>query len=402
MFIHWGVYSVPGFGEWGMFKQGISPREYDDNYADRFTADSFDPEDLARRAKDAGMEYMVPSAKHHDGFCLFETVTTKRNTVCRGPERDLLRETLDACRKYGLKCGVYFSLPDWSVPTFFSGPQKDPAGWAAFIDNIVFAQAREICSNYGKIDLLWYDNIPGQSNGTILAGEQNFRKAVAAAEKKNIRLLTAEDYRSAELNAMVRRLQPGILINDRSFLPEDFYTAEQDLRGPQEAGRLWEACMTMNRHWGYAPNDVYYKSVFDILLSMTAVACGGGHILLNVGPDPHGQLNKYEKERLRAIGEWMKINAESVKGVSGSKISGATFGCASEKDDAVYLYIHWPELDGRIVIPECTERFHSAKVLGSDKELRLEYLSDRIIIHGGPRFREGQLPVVKLLRQSGA
>jgi alpha-L-fucosidase len=401
MFIHWGVYSVPGFGEWGMFMQGISPQEYDDNYADRFTADHFDPDDWARRAKEAGMEYMVLTAKHHDGFCLFETITTKRNVTCHGPKRDLLREYLNACRKYGLKCGVYFSLPDWSVPAFFNGPQKDPAGWATFLEDIVFAQLCEICSNYGKIDLLWYDNIVNQSGGTILAGGQNFREVATETENKNVHLLTAEDYLSAELNAMVRRFQPDILINDRSLLPEDFYTAEQNLRGPKEAGRTWEACMTMNRHWGYFPSDVYYKSTFDILHAMTAVACGGGHILLNVGPNPHGQLNKYEKERLQAIGEWMKINAESVKGVSGSKISGGTFGCVSEKDDAVYLYIHWPEPDGRIVIPQCTERFRSAKVLGSDKELRLEYLPGRIIIHGGPRFREGQLPVVKLIKQQG-
>lgn len=396
MFIHWGIYSVKGRGEWSLIQKRMSLKEYDEAIPG-FTADEYDPEEWASIAKQTGMEYMVLTCKHHDGFCLFDTETTERNAVQQGPKRDLVKSYVKACRKYGLKCGIYFSLPDWTVPAFFNGPVNDPEGWKKFIDDIVFRQVRELCSNYGKIDILWYDNITGQSNGTnqVMINE-NFREAISIDKQQLKRLLTAEDYKSAELNAMVRSLQPEILINDRSLLPEDFYTAEQNLKAPSEQDRVWEACMTMNKHWGYFPSDPYYKTVFEILWSMTATASSGGHLLLNVGPDRHGKLNPYEIERLEAIGKWMKINSESLKGCSKTTISGGNYGCASRRGNIVYLYIHYPEEDGSVTIPDCNERFISAKVLGCDKELEIGYKNNNVIIKGGPSFEYNSLPVIKL------
>ena len=396
LFIHWGMFSVHGRGEWCPCQEQIPMDEYDARYMDRFTADEYDPELWARYAVRAGMEYMVLTCKHHDGFCLFDTKTTDRNAVKRGPKRDLVAPFAAACRKYGLKCGLYFSLPDWSVPAFFSGPKHTPSEWRTFLDRIVFPQVRELCSNYGQFDILWYDNITGMSNGTRMPGEVNvnFRENKASDGH-----LTAEDYRSAELNAMVRSLQSDILINDRSLLPEDFYTAEQNLRPPSEPGRPWEACLTMNGHWGFYPADPYYKTPFEIIHAMTAAASSGGHLLLNVGPDRYGRLNASETAILEAVGNWMKINAESVRGTSGIKISGGSYGCASQKENSVYLYLHYANPEGFITIPNCSEKFKSAVLLGSGKPLKIDCWGNNIVIHGTPLPEYNQIPVVKLERE---
>ena len=396
LFIHWGIFSVHGRGEWCPYQEQIPIDEYDARYMDLFTADEYDPELWARYAVRAGMEYMVLTCKHHDGFCLFDTKTTERNAVQRGPKRDLVAPFVAACRKYGLKCGLYFSLPDWSDPAFFSGPKHTPAEWRAFLDRIVFPQMRELCSNYGKFDILWYDNITGMSNGTQSLGEinVNFRENAVSGGH-----LTAEDYRSAELNAMVRTLQQDLLINDRSLLPEDFYTAEQKLRPPSEAGRLWEACLTMNGHWGFFPADPYYKTPFEILHAMTAVASSGGHLLLNIGPDRYGRINTNETAILEAVGDWMNVHSESVKGTSGIKINGGSFGCASQKGDSVYLYLHYPNPEGFITIPNCNMKFKSAVLLGSGKSLEIEYKGNNIIIRGTPAPEYNKIPVVKLEKE---
>lgn len=395
LFIHWGVYAVHGRGEWCQYQEQIPTTEYDAKYMDAFTADEYDPEVWAYYAKLAGMTYMTLTVKHHDGFCLFDTKTTDRNAVKRGPHRDLVRPFVEACRKYGLKCGLYFSLPDWSQKAFFQGPQLAPEAWGEFLDRIIFPQVREICTNYGPIDVLWYDNIVGMSNGKEFFDSEdvNFRKA---AEKASDHKLTAADYRSEELNAMVRKLQPKILINDRSLLQEDFYTAEQNLTGPKEPDRLWECCITMNSHWGYFPADPYYKSVFQILHTLTAVTYRGGNFLLNVGPDRYGRLNQQEKAILEAVGDWMKVNAEAVGGMESIALNGGSYGCAAKKGNYVYLYLHFPNEEGYITVPHCQMKLCNPVILGSEDKLSLEYKGDKLIVHGTPRPKTDWIYVVRL------
>ena len=395
LFIHWGMYSVPGRGEWCQYQEQITTGEYDAKYMDAFTADEYDPEVWAYYAKNAGMQYMTMTVKHHDGFCLFDTETTERNAVKRGPRRDLVGPFVEACRKYGLKCGLYFSLPDWSEPAFFSGPHLTPKEWGEFLDRIVFPQVREICTNYGPIDLLWYDNIVGMSNGKDFIDDQNVNFREAAQEMGDHKL-TAADYRSEELNAMVRSLQPNILINDRSLLPEDFYTAEQNLAGPADPTRLWESCITMNSHWGYFPADPYYKSIFQILHAMTAVTYCGGNFLLNVGPDRHGRLNQQEKAILEAVGDWMKVNGEAVGGMERIALNGGSYGCAAQKGKYVYLYLHYPNEEGYITIPHCEQEFCNPVLLGSENKLTLEYRGDKLLIHGTPRPKTNWIYVIRL------
>jgi alpha-L-fucosidase len=373
MFIHWGVYSVIGRGEWVKFQEQIPLKEYDKNISG-FTAENYAPDEWAKLAKNAGMHYMVLTAKHHDGFCLFDTATTNRNAVKQGPKRDLVKHYVDACRKHGLKVGLYFSWPDWSIPAFFTGPDKSPEAWRDYID-FTREQVRELCSNYGQIDILWYDKVCGQSGNSEP---------------------TAEDLCSYKLNKMVRELQPQILINDRSLLPEDFYTAEQNIKAPDDTQRIWEACLTMNKHWGYFPADDNYKSAAEIIHLLTGIAYKRGNMLLNIGPAPDGTIRPQEVERLKSLGKWMAINGESVRNVEPCMINGGTYGCSSVKADTVYVYVHWWH-GNTIKIADCDLNFDTGVILGTNNEVKICRDGKHIILKDLPQTSPDQYcTVIKL------
>ncbi len=197
LFIHWGVYSLIGRGEWVKYQEQMPDEEYAE-YAPGFKAQNYHPEEWVKLAKEAGMKYMVLTTKHHDGYCLFNTKTTDFNSAKIGPHKDLVAEYVRACRKHRIKIGFYYSLPDWTKPAFFKGPDEDSKGWREFIEYI-HTQVKELCTQYGKIDILWYDYmIPRDKKIAYSAG----------------------DWQSARLNSMVRKYQPAILINNRSGLPE--------------------------------------------------------------------------------------------------------------------------------------------------------------------------------------
>ncbi len=361
MFIHWGVYSVPGRGEWLMLQEQMSLEEYD-RYIPDFTAQNYDPDQWAQLAKDAGMRYMVLATKHHDGFCLFDTVTTDRNAVKQGPKRDLVKEYVEACRRHGLKVGLYFSWPDWSIKAANDGPDKAPEAWAEYIE-LIHEQVRALCSNYGKIDILWYDKAPNMNGDEFMS---------------------AERLHSHKLNAMVRKLQPDVLINDRSLLPEDFYTSEQNIKAPDNPNRLWEGCLTMNKHWGYFPADNQYKSITEIIHLLTGIAVKRGNMLLNVGPAPNGTIGQPERERLKALGEWLAVNGEAVRNVEPCPINGGTYGCSGMKGNSVYLYVHWWHGDS-ITLAGCNMDFCSGIILGTNIEVKIYRNGKHIILTNLPK-----------------
>jgi len=319
MFIHWGDYSVLGRGEWVMWQEQIPPEKYA-KYADQFKPTKYNPETWAALAKEAGMKYMVLTTRHHDGYCLFNTATTKFNAAQTGPGRDLIAPYVKACRKAGLKVGLYYSLGDWRNPDFWkhwtTTPKKGSSHWDQMVAN-VHAQVRELCTNYGQIDLIWYDGGFFPQDRTL-----------------------AEAYDSKRLNAMIRRLQPQIIINNRSGLPEDFDTPEGHITASLP-GRLWESCMTHNKHWAYFADDDLFRPARSVVIDITACAWGGGNYLLNVGPKPDGTIPAPSVKMLKEVGGWMRRNGEAIYGSERCEVTGAAFGVTTAKPGRIYLLVHW-------------------------------------------------------------
>ncbi len=259
MFIHWGLYSVLGRHEWAMEEEGIPVAEYQ-LLANRFTPKPNAARDWARLAKQAGQKYMVMTTKHHEGFCLFNTQYTDYCAPKQACGRDLVKEFVEAVRGEGLRVGFYHSLMDWHHP---DGARclHDEAARRRFVD-YVHGEIRELMTNYGKIDVLWYD--------------------VAWP-------LDAAGWESEKMNKMVFELQPDIIVNNRNQLPGDFSTPEQEISAAQ-GGRAWESCMTMNDSWGYQAADDDWKTPKQIVRNLGLCARDGGNYLLNIGPRGDGSI----------------------------------------------------------------------------------------------------------------
>lgn len=353
MFVHYGLWSMKGASEWQMFRDNIPPEEYN-RATEHFRAEAFDARALVDLAKRAGAGYVVFNARHHDGFCLWNTKTTAFNSMNTPACRDLIREYVAACREAGLRVGIYYSIMSWQFPAMFRGPYEDPSGWEAMVTE-TREQVRELMTNYGHIDVLWYDGcvVPG-------CGEDSIR---------------AEKWRTRELNAMVRQLQPAILINDRSALPEDFDTPEQHLT-PADEGRLWECCQTMGDSWGWRPGDVY-KDAGELIRQLIFCARFGGNFLLNIGPRGDGSIDSEQAARMEAIGRWMAVNGESILGTKRTTYAAAEhiLGSVTVRDNFLYFHITtWPDPPARIAgikVPIC-----SIRLLATGQELKYQQSAD--------------------------
>ena len=369
MFIHWGVYSIPARGEWVMYQEHIPHEEYA-SLAQRFSPKKFDPDAWVQLAKDAGMRYMVLTSRHHDGYSLFDSQVSDFTAPKTAAGRDLIREYVEACHRGGMRLGFYFSLLDWRYPAYFRGPKGDPKGWRELVD-YVHAQVRELCSQYGKIDILWYD------------GGWPY---------------TAEDWRSADLNAMVRKLQPGIIINNRSQLPEDLDTPEQHVR-PSEPGRPWEACMTLNDSWGYNEADDNWKSAKQVLMHLVRCASGGGNLLLNVGPKPDGTIPSESTRILERVGSWLERNGGAVYGTLRSPYSTST-GLSTIKGTTLYLHVfRWPGKE--LHVARVLNRVRSIHLLTSGKQIEFEQNEDRLKLTGLPGRAPDDLDTVIVVELDG-
>ena len=303
MFIHWGVYSILGnpTGEWTMYKDRI-PKEKYDKLADEFCPPaSFSPREWVKLAKRAGCRYAVLTTRHHDGFCLFDTKTTDFNSVKTAAKRDFVREFAEACRAEGLRVGFYFSIMNWQ---FNHSPNGvfDKKVWDEQV-RTTHEALRELMTNYGKVDYLWYDGCtaPGSTDA------ENMEKM----------------WRIAEMNAMVRRLQSDILVNDRSSSPEDYSTPEQCLTPPRR-GRMWESCITCNRSWGYDKIDHDWKSAETLVRSLLHCARFGGNILINIGPRADGSVPEECAKAFEGLGEYVARCPESIYGAERDDWTEAT------------------------------------------------------------------------------
>ena len=305
MFLHFGLYSVLGRNEWSLYLDRFSLAEYA-ALADRFNPERYDAAAWARTAREAGMRYMVLTARHHDGFCLYDSRVSDFTTAKRAAKHDIVAEYVGACRDAGMKVGLYYSLGDWRYRGCWD-PLRHPDSSAAMVEQ-AHAQIEELMTQYGQIDLLWYDGAGWQHSIPV-----------------------PDLWRSEELNEKVRRWQPGIVVNDNAGVQADYATQENQIAPPADAARPWESCMEMDIiSWGNIPHSPNLRSAEQLVVDLVEVAAGAGNLLLNTGPQADGSLRPAEVERILRAGEWLRRNAAAVYGSRRSPLqAGGPMGSAN-------------------------------------------------------------------------
>ncbi|MFW6308840.1 MAG: alpha-L-fucosidase, partial [bacterium] len=372
MFVHYGLYAQIGRNEWAMSLENYPIEEYE-KLADSFNPKPGAPREWAELAKKAGMKYMVMTSRHHDGFSLWDSETNPYNSVNYGAGRDVVQEFVDACREFDLKIGFYSSLMDW----------HHPDGWKCAFDSEARERFntyltnlnRELLTQYGKIDILWYD-VPAPMESW-------------------------EGWNSLERNQLMRDLQPHIIINNRSRLDEDFGTPEGEVRAED---RDWEACMTFNGiSWGYVDSDQavpYSYNAQRIIKMLNQATSGGGNLLLNIGPTPDGSVPEEAVEPLKKVGKWLEKNGEAVYGKKKKSPYNNTNGvCGSSWDGGKKVYLWnwiWPE-EGSMGLGGFVTPVKSIKLVNNDTPVEFEQKGHRIILKNLPKKSPDEVAGVAVL-----
>jgi alpha-L-fucosidase len=401
MFVHWGLYAIPARGEWVRSHEQISVEDYQP-FFNEFNPDDYDPREWARVAKDAGMKYAVLTSKHHDGFCLFDSKLTDYKATNTPARRDLVAEYVEAFRAEGLKVGFYYSLLDWHHPDYpaYGDAHHPMRNNEAFKDrkhnfenyvDYLHGQVRELLTNYGRIDIMWFDFSYGNMSG--------------------------ETWRATDLVKMVRELQPHIIIDNRlggnikSEHPEiyagDFASPEQIIPPEgvvNEKGEPipWEACITLNNHWGYCVNDLDYKSPKQAIRALVECVSKNGNLLLNVGPNARGQIPAESKEILREVGAWVRKNGASIYGCKAADLPKPEWGRYTQRGNKLYAHVldrgigpvNFRGLGGKVV---------NARLLADGSELKVhrpwnatEFVSDAFVSFSSARLPDEYDTVVEL------
>jgi alpha-L-fucosidase len=331
MFIHWDHASQQGLeiswplvggGDILEHAQDVTPEQYHSSAA-TFDPQAWDAPALARLAKQTGVQYAVLTTKHHNGFSMWHTKLSDHSIEHTPFGRDIVREFADAMRAEGIRVGFYYSLCDWHHPDYpaftmehrpyqlgVSPPMPPDEQWASFLE-FMFGQLRELLTDYGKVDVVWFDG---------------------GWERR------ASQWRSSELETMLRELQPGLLINDRLPRVGDYETPEQFVP-PTPPARKWETCMTMNESWSYNPDDHDYKSPRSLVHTLCEVTGRGGNLLLNVSPRGDGSLPPEQVERLEHVGAWVRRNGEAVLGTEAGLASWQHYGPSTKHGARTYVHL---------------------------------------------------------------
>ncbi|MEZ0537693.1 alpha-L-fucosidase [Caldicellulosiruptoraceae bacterium PP1] len=369
LFIHFGIYAIPARGEWVRNHESITVEDYQ-KYFDEFNPYKYDPKKWARAAKEAGMKYAVMTAKHHDGFCLFDSKLTDYKVTNTPYGKDIIKEYVEAFRSEGLKVGFYYSLLDWhhedypvkedpfhpmrNKPEYFN----DNKNFSRYI-SYFHGQVKELLTNYGKIDIIWFDFSYGD--------------------------MSEEKWEASKLVKMVRELQPEIIINNRlggdifSENPKeytgDFTTPEQNIPSQILKNKLgkdvpWEACITMNDNWGYNSFDKNYKTPKQLIRTLVECVSKGGNLLLNIGPNAKGEFPDESLETLKIIGKWMDKNSESIYGCSYSDLPKPEWGRFTQKGNKLYLHI-FDKPVGAIALENMLDKVEKARLLSDYSEIKI-------------------------------
>lgn len=376
MFIHFGLYALPARHEWIKTREFISEEKYQ-TYFDHFNPDLMDAREWAKKAKAAGMKYAVMTAKHHEGFCLFDSQYTdykSTNTPCG---RDLVREYADAFRAEGLKVGLYYSLIDWHHPDFpidIKHPRRndpnaeeldrgrDMKKYAQYMRD----QITELLTNYGKIDILWCDfSYPASPNAP--AWMQH-----GGGKGKN-------EWESEKLIATIRALAPDIILNDRAQIPQDIVTPEQNhpalaLIDPETGLDLtWETCQTFSGSWGYYRDETSWKTDRMLIKMLVETVAKGGNLIMNVGPTGRGDFDYRANSALDAYAAWMRVNARSIYGCTKAEpeFCAPNGVVLTQSMDEKRLYIHLVEFPfSNLVVKGLTaEKIEYAQLLSDASEI---------------------------------
>jgi len=406
MFIHWGLYALPARHEWVKSREKMTNEQYQ-KYFDVFNPDLFDPKTWVREAKAAGMKYAVLTTKHHEGFCLFDSKYTDYKATNTAAKRDLVREYVDAFRAEGIKVGFYYSLLDWHNPDYIIDKNhplrplndSDQAAYAKLNKNRDIAKYRqylrnqltELLTNYGKIDVLWLDF--------------SFFDKYGHGKGKN-------DWGSVELIKLIRKLQPGIIINNRLDLGEyadgaDFVTPEQVTTTELEKykGKVWETCQTFSGSWGYNRDENTWKTQRQLLNLLITSVSNGGNLILNVGPTARGEFDYRAKNALDSLSIWMHSNSKAIYGCTyapepfitpdGDRL---TYNPVTKR---IYLHLYNYPADGKILLTGYAGKIKYAQFLHDDSELRFTTSGNDIALTlplNKPNF---VIPVVELLLNDG-
>lgn len=415
MFIHWGVYSLyggvykghpqaRGDAAWILNRCKIPIAEYRET-ARQFNPVNYNPEAWVKMAKDAGMKYLIITAKHHDGFALFDSKASDWNVVDATPYgKDLLKPLAEACKKQGIKLGIYYSQAiDWTNPGGAAArrlmkegwpnpdsakidsytkehdghwdPMQETATFDEYIDRIAVPQVRELLTNYGEISIFWWDY------------EAQMKSYVGAAK----------------LNKLLE-LQPNIITNDRLHpgFRGDTKTPEQAIPDRDAvSGQNWEICMTMSNSWGYKKNDNGWKSPETLIRNLVKIASRGGNYLLNIGPKPDGTFPEESIQRLKEIGKWMDVNGEAIYGTQAIPIILLPWGECTIKEarnnTILYLSVFdWPK-DGNLTVQGLNNKVISAKLLATGAKLKSSLKADCLIISIPATAPDKVASVIKLV-----
>jgi len=368
MFVHFGLYSQMGRHEWAQTWEGMPVAEYE-KLADKFNPGPGAPREWCALAKEAGMKYVVFTTRHHEGFSLWDSKVNPYNSVNYGPKRDIVREFVNACREFDLKIGFYSSLMDWHHPDSWACAHDIDAR-KRFLDYIEALNV-ELLSNYGKIDILWYD-LPNPM--------QHW-----------------EGWDSVARNQRLRSLQPDILINNRSRLDEDFGTPEERIQATE---RDWEACMTFNGiSWGYLDPDQVKDFAYrpgQIIKMLHECTSNGGNLLLNIGPAPDGSVPPDEQAALKQVGAWLKENGEAVYGKITHGVAHASrflngVTASTVKENTMYFWnIVWPK-DGTIGFGGFPDPPKKVTLLKDGTEIEWEHKGHRIIFKNLPEKKPDEI-----------
>jgi alpha-L-fucosidase len=338
MFIHFGVYSTIARHEWVMENEAWPIGPYT-AHAGSFHPAPNCPRAWAKLAKAAGMKYMVMTTKHHEGFCNFDTKLTDYCAPKQGPGRDVVREYVEAARAEGLRVGFYYSLMDWHHP---DGARcaTDEEARRRFVD-YTHGLIRELLTNYGKIDVLWYD--------------------VAWP-------LDAKGWESERMNEMVFQLQPEIIVNNRNKLEGDFATPEQKIVA-ETNGRAWESCMTLNESWGYQRADDDWKSSRTVIRNLIECVRDGGNYLLNIGPKPDGSIPEESSRILNEVGAWVQTNGHTIYESEICQVRRSNYASFTRIGNTLYMHVHfWP--GEYVAISGLRTRVKSARLLKTGADVK--------------------------------